>query len=48
MAANMVIALSGIGLFSNQGWGVRAEDMILVTKNNPIYLTNFTRELLSI
>jgi len=48
MSANMVVAMSGIGLYSIQGWGVRAEDMILVTEKNPIYLTNFTRELLSI
>jgi Xaa-Pro dipeptidase len=48
LAANMVVAISGIGLFSKQGWGVRAEDMILVTEKNSIYLTNFTRELLSI
>jgi Xaa-Pro dipeptidase len=48
METNMVVAMSGIGLYSNQGWGVRAEDMILVTQENPIYLTNFTRELINI
>lgn len=46
MSANMVVAISGIGLYSVQRWGVRAEDMILVTQNKPVYLTNFTRELL--
>ena len=48
MSANMVVAISGIGLYSAQGWGVRAEDMILVTENDPVYLTNFTRELLTV
>jgi Xaa-Pro aminopeptidase len=48
LAANMVVAISGIGLFSKQGWGVRAEDMILVDEKNPTYLTNYTRELISI
>jgi Xaa-Pro dipeptidase len=48
MEANMVVAVSQIGLYSKQGWGVRVEDTVLVTENEPIYLTRFTKELLSI
>ncbi len=48
METNMVIAVSNIGLYSKQGWGVRVEDTVLVTKNEPVYLTHFTKELLSI
>jgi len=48
LATNMVVAVSNIGLYSNQGWGVRVEDMALVTENEPIYLTHFPKELIRI
>jgi Xaa-Pro aminopeptidase len=48
MEANMVVAVSQIGLYSKQGWGVRVEDTVLVTENEPVYLTRFTKEMLSI
>ena len=48
LEANMVIATSGVGLYSPKGWGVRAEDMVWVTEKDPLYLTHFPRELLSI
>lgn len=36
---NMVLAMSNLGLCSEKGWGVRYEDMFLVTKDRPILLT---------
>lgn len=48
LESNMVVAVSNIGLYSNQGWGVRVEDTVLVTDNKPIYLTKFAKELLHI
>ena len=48
LQANMVVAVSNIGLYSDQGWGVRVEDMVLVTENKPISLTHFSKELISI
>ncbi len=47
MDTNMVVAVSQIGFYS-KGWGARVEDTILVTENEPEYLTNFTKELLSV
>jgi len=37
--ANMVLALSNIGLYSKQGWGVRVEETFVVTEGEPIILT---------
>lgn len=48
LEANMVVALSNIGLYSKKGWGLRIEDTILVTEDDPVYLTNFSKELLII
>jgi Xaa-Pro aminopeptidase len=48
LEANMVLALSNIGLYSKEGWGVRIEDTFLVTEGEPVYLTHYTRELLSV
>jgi Xaa-Pro dipeptidase len=45
---NMVLALSNLGLYSKEGWGVRIEDTYLVTQNEPVYLTNYAKELLSV
>jgi Xaa-Pro dipeptidase len=48
LEANMVVAVSNIGLYSKNGWGVRVEDTAMVTDNEPVYLTDFTKELLII
>jgi len=45
---NMIVAISNIGLYSDQGWGLRLEDMARVTDQEPEYLTHFSKELLSI
>ncbi len=45
LAENMVVALSNIGLYSPQNWGLRLEDTVLVTEKEPIYLTDFGKEL---
>ena len=45
---NMVLALSNLGLYSKKGWGVRIEDTYLVTEKEPVYLTHYTKELLSV
>ncbi len=45
LAENMVVAISNIGLYSPQNWGVRLEDTVLVTEKEPVYLTNFGKEL---
>jgi Xaa-Pro aminopeptidase len=45
---NMVLALSNLGLYSKEGWGVRIEDTYLVTEEEPVYLTRYTKELLSV
>ena len=45
---NMVVAVSNIGLYSDEGWGLRIEDMVRVTDREPEYLTHFSKELLSI
>jgi Xaa-Pro aminopeptidase len=45
LAENMVVAISNIGLYSPQNWGLRLEDTVLVTEKEPIYLTNFGKEL---
>ena len=45
---NMVLALSNLGLYSKKGWGMRIEDTYLVTENEPVYLTHYTKELLSV
>lgn len=44
LQTNMVVALSNIGLYSPQGWGVRVEDMVWVTEQGPAYLTHFTKD----
>lgn len=46
LQADMVVAVSNIGLYSDRGWGVRVEDMVLVTEDKPIYLTHFSKELI--
>jgi Xaa-Pro aminopeptidase len=48
LQSNMVIAVSNIGLYSNQGWGVRVEDTALVTDAEPVYLTTYPKDLLSL
>lgn len=48
METNMVVAVSQIGLYSKQGWGVRIEDTVLVTGDEPVYITHFTKELLRV
>jgi Xaa-Pro aminopeptidase len=48
LQSNMVIAVSNIGLYSNQGWGVRVEDTALVTDAEPVYLTSYPKDLLSL
>ena len=48
LQSNMVIAVSNIGLYSNEGWGVRVEDTALVTDASPVYLTSFSKDLLSL
>lgn len=49
MKTNMVVATSHVGLYSKQkAWGVRVEDTIWVKENEPVYLTHFTKELLTI
>lgn len=45
---NMVLALSNLGLYSKEGWGVRIEDTYVVTEKEPVYLTHYTKELLSV
>jgi len=45
---NMVLALSNIGLYSKNDWGVRIEDTFLVTEGEPVYLTHYAKEFLSI
>jgi len=45
---NMIVALSNIGLYSDQGWGLRLEDTVRVTDQQPEHLTHFNKELLSI
>ena len=45
---NMIVAVSNIGLYSEKGWGLRLEDMVRVTDQEPVYLTHFSKELLSI
>lgn len=45
---NMVLALSNLGLYSKEGWGVRIEDTYLVTEKEPVYLTHYTKALLSV
>lgn len=48
LETNMVVAVSNIGLYSDQGWGVRLEDTALVTENEPVYLTRFSKELIRV
>jgi len=48
LADNMVVAVSNIGLYSQKGWGVRVEDTVWLTGNGPVYLTNFSKDLISI
>lgn len=48
LEARMVVAVSNIGLYSEKGWGVRVEDTFLVTEKEPVNLTHYTKELLSI
>jgi len=48
LTSNMVLALSNIGLYFPHDWGVRVEDTILVTDDEPIYLTHFTKELVHV
>jgi Xaa-Pro dipeptidase len=45
LETDMVVAVSNIGLYSGQGWGVRVEDTVLVTENEPVYLTRFPKAL---
>ena len=45
LETNMVVAVSNIGLYSGQGWGVRVEDTALVTENEPVKLTRFPKAL---
>ena len=44
----MVVSVSNIGLFLDRGLGVRIEDMALITEDEPVYLTHFTKELIRI
>ena len=44
---NMVVAISNIGLYSNDGWGLRLEDTIRVTDAEPEHLTHFSKDLVS-
>jgi len=44
----MVVCVSNIGLFSDRGWGVRIEDMALITGDDPVYLTHFPKELIRV
>jgi len=48
LQSNMVIAVSNIGLFSSQGWGVRVEDTVLITDAEPVYLTSYPKELVQL
>lgn len=48
LGKNMVVAVNNIGLYLKQGWGLRVEDTVLVTENKALYLTHFTKELLSL
>jgi len=48
LESGMVVSVSNIGLFSDRGWGVRIEDMSLITEDEPIYLTHFPKELISL
>lgn len=48
LKADMVVAVSNIGLYSDQGWGVRVEDTALVTEKEPIFLTHFSKELIRV
>lgn len=48
LGLNMVLAISNIGLYSENRWGVRIEDTFLVTENEPIYLTHYSKELINI
>jgi Xaa-Pro aminopeptidase len=48
LAADMVVAVSNIGLYSQKGWGVRVEDTVWLTDKGPVYLTNFSKDLISI
>ncbi len=48
LESNMVLALSNLGLYSKNGWGVRIEDTVLVREGEPVYLTRYPKELLSI
>ena len=45
---NMIVAVSNLGLYSDMGWGLRLEDMVKITDQEPQYLTHFSKELLSI
>jgi len=45
---NMVLAVSNLGLYSPEGWGVRIEDTFRVTETGPEYLTRFSKELVSL
>jgi Xaa-Pro aminopeptidase len=46
--ANMVVAVSNIGLYSEEGWGLRIEDMARITDGEPEYPTHFNKEFLSL
>ena len=48
LQSNMVIAVSNIGLYSDQGWGVRIEDTVLVTDTESVYLTSYPKDLISL
>ncbi|HSR12163.1 MAG TPA: Xaa-Pro peptidase family protein [Thermodesulfobacteriota bacterium] len=46
LQANMVVAVSNIGLYSDQGWGVRIEDTAVVTESETVLLTRYSKELI--
>jgi len=48
LESGMVVCVSNIGLFSDRGWGVRIEDMVLITEDEPVYLTHFPKELIRV